>query len=254
MVIAGSAGTYPNEWVEVNVASSYGGGRDPKPVSSAPGVLAMTGSSGAVYPEDLNEAGTIWDHMERGKVDFFNFGFGLDQVNSIEDLAFKHTGQRYTVNYPVPAPLYYRTSEEFPTWNMAIPDQFRMDMFIKEFRARWIGEGKTMPSVLTVYLPNDHGAGPRPQAGYPFVESYMMDNDLAVGRLVDFLSHTPYWKNMAILITEDDPQGGVDHVDAHRSSAHGHFTLCKARTCESCPSELRQPDEDHVECPRTSVP
>ena len=213
------AGTYPNEWVEVNVASSYGGGRDPKPVSSAPGALAMTGSSGGVYPEDLNEAGTIWDHMERGEVDFFNFGFGLDQVNSIEDLAFKHTGQRYTVNYPVPAPLYHRTSEEFPTWNMAIPDQFRMDMFIREFRARWIGDGKTMPSVLTVYLPNDHGAGSRPQAGYPFVESYMMDNDLAVGRLVDFLSHTPYWKNMAILITEDDPQGGVDHVDAHRSMA-----------------------------------
>ena len=76
-----------------------------------------------------------------------------------------------------------------------------------------------MPQVLTVYLPNDHGAGQRPQAGYPFVESYMMDNDLAVGRLVDFLSHTPYWKNMAILVTEDDPQGGVDHVDAHRSIA-----------------------------------
>jgi len=51
------------------------------------------------------------------------------------------------------------------------------------------------------------------------VESYMMDNDLALGRLVDFLSHTPYWKNMAILVTEDDPQGGVDHVDAHRSIA-----------------------------------
>jgi len=45
----------------------------------------------------------------------------------------------------------------------------------------------------------------------------MADNDLALGRLVEFLSHTPYWKNMAIVVTEDDPQGGVDHVDAHRS-------------------------------------
>jgi YVTN family beta-propeller protein len=213
------AGTYPNEWVETSVASSYGGGRDPKSGSSAPGTLAMTGSSAAVYPEDMNEAGTMWDHMERGKIDFFNFGLGLDQAHSIEDLAFKHTGQRYTVNYPVPAPLFHRSSEEYPTWNMAIPDQFRMDMFIQEFKARWLGKGKTMPQILTVYLPNDHGAAKRPHAGYPFTESYMMDNDLAVGRLVDFLSHTSFWKNMAIFVTEDDPQGGVDHVDAHRTES-----------------------------------
>jgi hypothetical protein len=45
----------------------------------------------------------------------------------------------------------------------------------------------------------------------------MADNDLALGRLVEFLSQTPYWKNMAVIITEDDPQGGVDHIDAHRS-------------------------------------
>jgi hypothetical protein len=71
--------------------------------------------------------------------------------------------------------------------------------------------------MLTVYLPNDHTAGVRPDAGYPYTESYVMDNDLALGRIVEFLSHTPYWENMAIVVTEDDPQGGVDHVDAHRS-------------------------------------
>ena len=65
--------------------------------------------------------------------------------------------------------------------------------------------------------PHDHGAGERPDAGYPFRESYMVDNDLAVGRIIEFLSHTPYWKNMAIFITEDDAQNGVDHIDAHRS-------------------------------------
>lgn len=66
-------------------------------------------------------------------------------------------------------------------------------------------------------LPNDHGSNPRPKAGYPFTESYMADNDLALGRVVEFLSKTPYWKEMAIVVVEDDPQGGVDHVDAHRS-------------------------------------
>jgi hypothetical protein len=75
----------------------------------------------------------------------------------------------------------------------------------------------SMPKILTVIIPNDHTAGERPEAGYPFNASYLADNDLAVGRIVEFLSHTPYWKNMCIVITEDDAQGGVDHIDAHRS-------------------------------------
>ena len=74
-----------------------------------------------------------------------------------------------------------------------------------------------MPQVLTIILPNDHGAGDRPAAGFPFRESYMADNDLALGRVVEFLSHTPYWKDMTIVVTEDDSQDGVDHIDAHRS-------------------------------------
>ena len=211
-------GTYPNEWVETNVSAGYGGGRDTKGGSRAPGALAATGASAAIYPEDYNEAGSIWEHMERGRIDFYNFGLGLDLANNIEDMAFKYTGQRYKVNYPVPAPMYHRTSDSYPTWNMRIPDQFRADMFIKEFRERWLDPKKGMPRLITIYLPNDHGDDPRPRAGYPYVESYMMDNDLALGRIVDFLSHTPYWKKMAIFITEDDPQGGVDHIDAHRSA------------------------------------
>jgi YVTN family beta-propeller protein len=208
---------YPNEWVETNTPASYGGGREPKFQSTAPGTLAITGSSISIYPEDFNEAGSLWDHLERGHVDFFNFGMGLQFAHSLEDMAFKHTGVRFTVNYPVPAPLYSRSSQMFPTWNMSIPDQFRADMFIKEFRERWMGTGKKMPGILTVYLPNDHTAGVRPDAGYPYIESYVMDNDLALGRIVEFLSHTPYWNNMAVVVTEDDPQGGIDHVDAHRS-------------------------------------
>jgi hypothetical protein len=66
-------------------------------------------------------------------------------------------------------------------------------------------------------LPNDHGASPRPNDVYPYLHSYMADNDLAVGRMLNFLSRTKYWKNMLVIITEDDPQGGVDHIDAHRS-------------------------------------
>ncbi len=209
--------TYPNEWVETSVAASYGGKRDAKSGSKAPGNLGIVGSSGAIYPEDYNEAGSIWDHFERHDIDFYNFGFGVELANSYADSTLKHFGVRPLVNYPIPGPMYDRTSTMYATYNMAIPDQFRADVFIQEFEEKWIGEGKTMPQVITLILPNDHGAGDRPEAGYPFRESYMMDNDLALGRVVEFLSHTPYWKDMAIVVTEDDSQDGVDHIDAHRS-------------------------------------
>ncbi|MDA0684007.1 MAG: hypothetical protein O3A57_06225 [Bacteroidetes bacterium] len=210
-------GVYPNEWVETSVAASYGGGRSMQYGSSAPGQLAFVGSSGAIYPEDYNEAGSIWDHFDRHEIDFFNFGLGFEFAPGIEEQSFKYTGIRLPINYPMPGPLWERTSRKFATYNMAIPDQFRADMFIEEFEERWMGEGKTMPQVITMMLPNDHGAGERPADGYPFNESYMADNDLALGRVIEYLSNTPYWENMAIIVTEDDPQGGVDHVDAHRS-------------------------------------
>ncbi|MDA3860536.1 MAG: hypothetical protein PF445_04865 [Melioribacteraceae bacterium] len=209
--------TYPNEWVEVNVASSSGGGRSMMEDPDAPGNLAFVGSTGAIYPEDYNEAGSIWEHMDRNNIDFFNFGFGLELAPPLSDLAFKYTGVRYVINYPVPAPMFDKSSKKYATFNTSIPDQFRVDMFFEEFNERWKGKNKQLPSVLTILLPNDHGSRERPNEGYPFFESYMADNDLALGRIVEFLSKTKYWKNMAIVITEDDAQGGVDHVDAHRS-------------------------------------
>lgn len=207
--------TYPNEWVETHVAAAYGGKRRSVEGSGAPGNYGIVGSSGAIYPEDYNEAGSIWDHMERNAVDFYNFGFGVELANSYADSTLKYFGVRPLVNYPIPGPLYNRTSRTYATYNMGIPDQFRVDTFIEEFEQKWNNGG--LPPVLTVILPNDHGAGDRPNAGYPFKESYMADNDLALGRLVEFLSSTPYWKNMAIIVTEDDSQDGVDHIDAHRS-------------------------------------
>jgi YVTN family beta-propeller protein len=209
--------TYPNEWVETCTPASYGGNREYKPASKAPGSLGMNGAAGAIYPEDYNESGSMWDHLERNKIDFFNFGFSVMFEPAFYDESFKYTGIKQFANFPVPTPIFSRTSKQYPTYNTSIPDQFRVSQFIKEFDEKWMGEGRTMPQVLTVIIPNDHGAGERPEAGYPFRESYMVDNDLAVGRITEFLSHTPYWKNMAIIITEDDAQNGVDHIDAHRS-------------------------------------
>ncbi len=232
------ANTYPNEWVEATTPANYGGNREYKENSNAPGNLGFTGAAGAIYPEDYNEAGSMWDHMFRHKIEYYNFGFGvMFEPGDYQD-HYKYGGIKHIANYPMPTPLFSRTSYQYPTYNMAIPDQFRVDVFKQEFEEKW-GNGKDpMPSMLTVILPNDHGAGERPEAGYPFKESYMADNDLAVGRIVEYLSHTPYWKNMMIVITEDDAQNGVDHVDAHRSIlivispyakknyvSHGHYSF-----------------------------
>lgn len=208
--------TYPNEWVETTTSASYGGNRSFREDSKAPGLYAMNGAAGAIYPEDYNEAGSMWDHFERHGVKFFNFGFSVMFEPGSYDQAYKYTGIRQIANYPVPQPLFDRSSRTYPTYNMAIPDQFRIDQFINEFNEKWRNKDN-LPAVLTVIIPNDHGADERPEAGYPFRESYMTDNDLAVGRIVEFLSHSSYWKNMMIVITEDDAQNGVDHVDAHRS-------------------------------------
>jgi len=209
--------TYPNEWVESNVPASYGGNRSFSKVEGTSGALGFTGAAGAIYPEDYNEAGSMWDHLERNGIDFYNFGFSIMFEPSSYSSEYKYTGIRHLYNFPVPTPIYTRTSRTYPTYNTGIPDQFRMDMFIKEFKEKWLNGEEKLPALLTVIIPNDHGAGDRPEEGYPFRESYMADNDLAVGRLVEFLTHTPYWENMAIIITEDDAQNGVDHIDAHRS-------------------------------------
>jgi len=209
--------TYPNEWCETSTAASYGGNRTFKEDSKSPGVFAMNGAAGAIYPEDYNEAGSMWDHLERHNVDFYNFGFSIMFEPALYKAEYKYSGIHQYVNYPMPQPLFERTSKMYPTYNMAIPDQFRVDQFIKEFDDKWINGEEDMPAFMTVIIPNDHGAGDRPDAGYPFRESYMADNDLALGRIVEYLSSTPYWENMLIVITEDDAQNGVDHIDAHRS-------------------------------------
>jgi len=210
--------TYPNQWMETHEAAAYGGQRNFEPASKAPGKFGMTGSAGAIFPESYNEAGSMWDHLYRNGKEFYNFGFGVEfDPGSFADSTFKYGGVRYLVNYPLPGPLYSRTSRMFPTFNMAIPDQFRADVFIQEIREKFLDEQKDLPPVITLQLLNDHGAGERAHAGYPFFESYMADNDLALGRVVEFLSHLPQWKHMMIVVTEDDAQGGCDHVDAHRS-------------------------------------
>jgi hypothetical protein len=108
----------------------------------------------------------------------------------------------------------------FPDFEVDYPDQLRMDEFLNEFNkfveSRQAGKDE-MPQFILLRLPNDHTAGLR--KGKPTPSTSVADNDLAVGRAVDAISHSPYWDDTAFLILEDDAQDGPDHVDAHRSIA-----------------------------------
>jgi hypothetical protein len=127
------------------------------------------------------------------------------------------TGTYYTVNFPMPKVLYDNTCFEFPAYNNNIPDIARADWFVEDLvKYRKSHNGK-MPRFLNIAICNDHGAGPNAQRGYPYVSSYMADNDLALGRIVEYLTRQPEWKNMAIFVTQDDSGGDNDHIDRHRS-------------------------------------
>ena len=206
-------GTYPNEWVEINSSMKI----SRKLLSPAPGRKYVAGSSGAVYPEDYNEAGGMWEHLSRNGIDFFNFGLGFEFSGAEEEQWHKYTGVKMGVMFPIPMPLFERTSRKYATYNTSIPDQFRIDMFEEELEEKWLSGKEEFPSVITMMIPNDHMSGERTEDGYPFNQSYLADNDLALGRVVQTLSHTKWWKNMLIIVTEDDAQAGVDHIDAHRS-------------------------------------
>jgi hypothetical protein len=206
-------GVYPNEWVEVNARSRI----EARLFSSAPGRRYVAGTSATVLPEDYNEAGALWEHLTRHNVSFYNFGFGTEMPASLEERMFKETGIRMSVGFPLPKPLFDRTSRAFPTFNMAIPDQYRVDIFEQEVRERWESGHEPFPRLVTMVLPQDHLTDEHPADGYPFRESYMADNDLAIGRVMQTLSHSRWWSQMLVIIVEDDPQGGRDHVDAHRS-------------------------------------
>jgi YVTN family beta-propeller protein len=210
-------GSYPNAWTESSLMAAYGDQKHFRLTPDAPGRLAFPESSSSVHPEDQLEAGTLWHHLERHGIPFRNFGEGFELAGVDEGPGLKPTGARYFTNVPIPDPLYRNTSREYPNFNTNIPDQFRATQFIREIEELYRKPGKALPKLLFVHLPNDHMDKPRPRDGYPAYASYVADNDYALGRIIEYLSHTTWWPHMAIFITEDDALGGADHVDAHRT-------------------------------------
>ena len=119
---------------------------------------------------------------------------------------------------PTKPELVGHFAPEAPDFNLAIPDQIRVEVFLhhlKQWKADRAKGKDTMPNFIQLRIPDDHTNGTVP--GKPTPRASVSDNDLAVGRAVDAISHSPFWDDTAFFILEDDAQNGADHVDAHRS-------------------------------------
>ncbi len=132
-----------------------------------------------------------------------NFEAGLEPT-----LYYQNTVQAES---SVPAVSNYLI-KNFPQFDLNIPDQFRVDLWLQDFN-KDVAAG-TVPSLSILWIMDDHTGGP------PTPDAEQADNDLAVGRIIDYISHSNIWSSSAIFIEEDDAQNGVDHVDGHRSPGY----------------------------------
>jgi YVTN family beta-propeller protein len=160
--------------------------------------------------------GFLWDQALLAGKTFRNYG-ELDYTIKVrgntyndfyQDWKNKTGKTAYEVHYGVDV-LRRMSCAKYPGWEMSIPDQVRADVFLEEL-ADFSRKGN-LPQLIIIYLPNDHTAKELTPS------SYLADNDLALGRIIEGLSKSPFWKDMAVFVNEDDPQTGGDHVDGHRS-------------------------------------
>ncbi len=192
------------------------------------------------YPDGMGEdeadalayspAGFIWDSALRHGVSIRNYGEFMAPAVRWRDPRKKGTPP-FLVNYRTwkgesdeavfgSSPMIETIAPFSPTgyvgWEMAVPDQFRADFILREL-AEFSRKGE-FPQLVIICLPNDHTSGT--SEGAPTPAATVADNDLAFGRIVEALSRSPFWREMAILAIEDDPQNGFDHVSGYRTTAY----------------------------------
>ena len=118
-----------------------------------------------------------------------------------------------TISSATPLPnLFKITVQNYPQFDLGIPDQYRFDVWNQDFQKDVADNA--VPQLEFMWISSDHTGGP------PNAIAMQADNDLALGRFVDAISHSSIWSSSAIFVTEDDAQNGVDHVDGHRSPGY----------------------------------
>ncbi|HRT07866.1 MAG TPA: bifunctional YncE family protein/alkaline phosphatase family protein [Candidatus Paceibacterota bacterium] len=172
-------------------------------------------------PLSFAPSGFIWDHVLLHGLSFRNYGEMSRTTPRPSNATFLDIYQDYrdktgkiTFQHEVFIENLRRYScPDAPGWQMRIPDAIRADVFLKEF-ADFEQRGG-FPNFVIIFLPSDHTSGTRP--GNPTPRAQVADNDLALGRIVERISHSRYWPRTCVFVIEDDPQNGFDHVDGHRS-------------------------------------
>ncbi len=202
-----STGALANTYVQKNWPADYADANRNRPYDFEGGNLATSPGSN---PQDA----FIWNKLSDAGIDYRNYGF---RVFGGKVAANPVTGETTEPR------LAANTDLNFSGYNLGYPDAStdlipgstttRIDEWTKEFN-QYEANGN-LPTMEFVRLPSDHTRGT--SIGAPTPRAYMADNDLALGKLVDAVSHSANWKDTAIFVVEDDAQDGPDHVDAHRT-------------------------------------
>jgi DNA-binding beta-propeller fold protein YncE len=150
-------------------------------------------------------SGFLWHLAREKRIAFRNYGEGMEPTTAPDGS---------TVWHNVRTGLAEVTHPTYPGWDYsATSDQIRADLWLADLK-QWEQTGR-MPELQLLWLPNDHTGGARPDLPTP--RAYMADNDHALGRIVEGLSKSRFWKSTVVFVLEDDSQAGPDHVDSHRS-------------------------------------
>jgi YVTN family beta-propeller protein len=189
-----SMAAYATDFVEKTWPLMYRGSRAGKLKYPAEGNFTIAASAG----------GYIWDRCAKAKVSYRSYGEFIANAEKPGGLAKAKVKS-----------LEGHFDEKFHGYDLDYPDAKRADRFIEEL-ARFEKEGE-MPQFIVLRLPNDHTHGTSPDKHTP--TAMVADNDLALGRMIEALSKSKFWKETAVFVVEDDAQNGSDHVDAHRTIA-----------------------------------
>jgi DNA-binding beta-propeller fold protein YncE len=187
------------------------------------------GWGGRSYPFDgtdpivYSSGGFLWDYALRANKTVQVFGEFAPRVTRgdpgrHELLAQWRAGKTFEQSWQTTSPikpLDQLLVRNFPGYSTNIPDVIRARLVLTELK-KWEATGR-MPHLVLLQLPSNHTKGTSPGTHTP--KAMVADNDLALGQIVEALTHGPFWKKMAIFVVEDDAQNGVDHVDGHRTVA-----------------------------------
>ena len=194
-----STSAYANDFIQ-KIWQTYYGARGAQYLAEGGGLLRNPYGNIAAPT-----GGYLWDHAARAHVSVRSYGeFGNNSARA--------PNGDVSVSAAVPG-LIGAIAPRFAAFDIAITDVSRMDQWNAEFQA-YVANGQ-LPQLSVIHLGNDHTAGATP--GMPTPRAMVGENDYALGRLVDLVSNSIYWKDSAIFVLEDDSQNGPDHVDSHRS-------------------------------------